>query len=147
MNDYVSFTPISSKSRTQAGWFNFSRQASSFGNLQLLFDNLWQHNANDYIYICGTSDLFYWKPSLNTWYYLVFTFSDNSIDSNAKLYVNAVPYGITIQGGGDIDGVSGLSGSWFSFGGQISNVSTYNRSLSSAEITQNFNATKGRYGL
>ena len=34
-----------------------------------------------------------------------------------------------------------------SFTGSISNIRIYNRALSSSEITQNFNATKSRYGL
>jgi hypothetical protein len=33
------------------------------------------------------------------------------------------------------------------FYGNIGNVSIYNRALSSTEITQNYNATKGRFGL
>jgi hypothetical protein len=35
----------------------------------------------------------------------------------------------------------------FSFGGSIANVQIYNRALSRDEITQNFNATKTRFGL
>jgi hypothetical protein len=38
-----------------------------------------------------------------------------------------------------------LIGSFFT--GSISNIRIYNRALSSSEITQSFNATKGRYGL
>jgi hypothetical protein len=33
------------------------------------------------------------------------------------------------------------------FDGKMSVVQSYNRALSSGEISQNFNATKGRYGL
>jgi hypothetical protein len=33
------------------------------------------------------------------------------------------------------------------FGGNISNVSVYNRLLSADEVAQNFNALRGRYGI
>ena len=33
------------------------------------------------------------------------------------------------------------------FGGRIANGKFYNRVLSQSEITQNYNALKGRYGL
>ena len=36
---------------------------------------------------------------------------------------------------------------WSTFGGQIPNVQIYNRALSSTEVLQNYNATKGRFGL
>ena len=38
-----------------------------------------------------------------------------------------------------------LGSSWFN--GQISNISIYNRALTLQEIQQNFNATRGRYGI
>jgi hypothetical protein len=36
---------------------------------------------------------------------------------------------------------------WTNFGGQISTVQVYNRALSAAEVLQNFNALRGRYGI
>lgn len=38
-----------------------------------------------------------------------------------------------------------IGASWFN--GNISNISFYNRALTAEEILQNYNATKGRYGL
>ena len=35
----------------------------------------------------------------------------------------------------------------FKFNGNISNVSIYNRALTAAEVLQNYNATRGRYGI
>ncbi|MGA1046995.1 MAG: LamG-like jellyroll fold domain-containing protein, partial [Minisyncoccia bacterium] len=46
-----------------------------------------------------------------------------------------------------IGGGGGPGGQLQSFGGNIAQVSIYNRALSAAEIQQNFNATKGRVGL
>ena len=44
-------------------------------------------------------------------------------------------------------GSAGGTVSGSNFGGNISVVMAYNRALSAAEITQNFNALRGRYGL
>jgi len=41
----------------------------------------------------------------------------------------------------------GLNRIYYHFGGQISNVTVYNRALSQSEIQQNFNALRGRYGI
>ena len=46
----------------------------------------------------------------------------------------------TFIGGGNL-------GSDFPMNGNISQVSIYNRALSAEEVQQNFNATKGRYGI
>jgi len=61
-------------------------------------------------------------------------------------------------GGGTIPSTSGASNSVFSIGnsqgiggnysdGNISVVQVYNRALSAAEVSQNFNALRGRYGI
>ena len=44
-------------------------------------------------------------------------------------------------------GKSNLGAGGQAFNGRISNYNIYNRALSSTEITQNYNALKGRYGL
>ena len=36
---------------------------------------------------------------------------------------------------------------WTYFGGNIGQIIQYNRALNSTELTQNFNATKTRFGL
>lgn len=43
--------------------------------------------------------------------------------------------------------LGGAWGSTESFNGRISNTLLYNRALSAAEVTQNFNAHRGRYGI
>jgi hypothetical protein len=42
-----------------------------------------------------------------------------------------------------------LGGYWSGefLNGRISNAQLYNRALSTAELTQNFNAIRGRYGI
>ena len=88
--------------------------------------------------------------SINTWYNIVFVF--NYISKLKQIYVNG--------GFDNSNGTIGYSGTgsnleigrypWSTghlFYGNISNVSIYNRALTAAEILQNYNATKTRYGL
>jgi hypothetical protein len=85
--------------------------------------------------------------SLNTWYHMVGTSSGN----NHTLYLNNV-----------IRGTSNTGTTFFSstdpykvgYGnihtyhiGNVSNCRTYNRALTSQEISQNFNALRGRFGI
>lgn len=92
--------------------------------------------------------------SLNTWYYTCFTTQQSGSNTIASIYVNGVldtqstltglqnapsyPFGI---GDGE------ASFTWYPFKGRIGPVKLYNRTLSAAEILQNFNAIRGRYGL
>jgi len=75
-----------------------------------------------------------------------------------KMYINAVEQTLNvvqnIGSGNDISGTStwrsgdhGGGNGIFSFDGSTSIYRLYNKSLSSTEVTQNFNADKSRYGL
>ena len=84
----------------------------------------------------------------NTWYHYTATY-DGSI---AKGYLNGINTDTTSIGGSKTYGGSLSVGSWgpsggFYFSGRISTVNVYNRDLSSTEVLQNYNATKGRFGL
>ena len=85
----------------------------------------------------------------NTWYHLLMTFDG----INIKMYENSVLVK-TISRPGDIRSSSSrditIGGSWGTseyHDGLISDVKLYNRALSAIEVLQNFNASKGRYGL
>jgi hypothetical protein len=88
----------------------------------------------------------------NTWYHMIGTYNGNSV----ILYVNGVAgtplsYAGTATSGGEIriarrwDDVANNSAYFFS--GDIPVVKIYNRALSSTEVLQNFNATRGRFGI
>jgi hypothetical protein len=92
--------------------------------------------------------------SLNRWHYVGFTtsgvnggFLRSYVDSNLNGYTTLS--GNRKKGSRDlIIGTTAWNLGWtLSWDGNIANVSIYNRALSSDEITQNYNATKGRYGL
>jgi len=94
--------------------------------------------------------------SLNTWYYATFITSYDGTNTTMKIYTNGAEtasgtwesaqgnYSLRFMVG---DGNNFANTSWYPFSGRVSNVKIHNRTLSPAEILQNYNATKGRYGL
>ena len=88
-----------------------------------LSNNLWYHLAMVY-------DSFTWKGYINS--NLDFSVSKTgSISSNAALYIGYTP----------------AVGEQAGFNGNIAQVSIYNKALTAQEISQNFNATRGRYSI
>ena len=94
--------------------------------------------------------------TLNQWYNIVWTYNGTSI----ILYINStldrtvsetsnMAYGSGVNCNVLIGAEANFCGSPQSryFTGRISNTLVYNRALSSTEILQNYNATKGRFGL
>jgi len=85
-----------------------------------------------------------------TWHHYVGTY--NRSTTTAKVYVNGVlknTNSAIVSGPSSnsqallLGSRSGSSG----FGGNISRTSIYNRDVTAAEVLQNYNATKGRFGL
>jgi hypothetical protein len=89
----------------------------------------------------------------NTWYNITF----NVESGTYKIYINGVKKTENTRGGGVqqlttpnlIQLGAFVRGSILSgpFPGKIASTQLYNRSLSAAEVTQNYNATKSRFGL
>jgi hypothetical protein len=94
---------------------------------------------------------------LNTWGLVSVQYNggDKSLLSSWKVYINGVEVSIRLTGStgastntnslGFRPGSGGASGNYFL--GDISNHLIYNRALSATEVLQNYNATKGRFGL
>ena len=99
----------------------------------------WNYNAT---YNANSASIL----SANTWYYIAGTWDGTT----SRVYINGLPDGTNT---GDANflgsiyqiGHSNMLGGFFN--GNISSVSIYNRALSAAEIYQNFNALRGRYGV
>ena len=89
----------------------------------------------------------------NSWYNLVFNLESGTY----KIYVNNIKKTETTFGGGvqqltvpnmlQLGALVRLGVVAGPFPGKISLVQLYNRSLSTSEITQNFNALRGRYSI
>lgn len=91
-------------------------------------------------------------PSINTWYQVVGTYDGTTI----RQYVNGSANGgnLTYSGTPTSGGGIRLMARWDDIStspnyadGNLAIARLYNRSLSAAEITQNYNAQKGRFGL
>ena len=87
----------------------------------------------------------------DTWYNFVFTLNNTSYLK--QIYINGL-LDISGTGGGAYTGTGSntrIGGRLLTFGlyfdGNISNVSAYNRVLTAAEVKQNYDALKGRFGL
>jgi len=87
---------------------------------------------------------------INTVYNLVATRNGSVfslyLNGNLEASVNLSSINVSIlQTTPEIGGINNGNFGWFN--GKIYNTMVYNRSLSTSEITQNFNATKSRFGL
>jgi hypothetical protein len=85
----------------------------------------------------------------DSWTHFLGTYDDSS--KTLKIYVNGVLLGTRINTPSTVYSVGYHRISGVQYGGEvkgnISIVRQYNRELTQAEITQNYNAQKGRYGL
>jgi hypothetical protein len=99
------------------------------------------HNGN-WSTVTGNTTL-----SLNTWYFGAVTYSNST---GWKLYLNGREDGTSVDTTTFINNQEISIGSYGAgnyFTGRIASVQIYNRALSAQEISQNFNATRDRYGI
>jgi hypothetical protein len=157
INDYV-YTPlnIDANPNTLCSWFKPSVVNSANGSAIMATDNGgwdkgFEINSNVFAIHVGNSLTMTSIPAvINTWYYCCLSYTSSSM----TFYVN----GVNLWSAGSPGSTSGStleigranylsgSGSRF-FTGNIAQVSIYNRALTAAEIQQNFNSTRGRYGI
>jgi len=158
-DDIVNTSYVSSNALTWSVWFKTNVVSSGYRNIISI-------PTPNYILLLmdtNTPNLGFWASdglsgqslstptiSVTTWYNVVFAREGNSITNGYKTYVNSVSYGSantgiwstsgTISFGGRTDATQFLNGN-------IAQVSIYNRALTAAEVAQNFNALRGRYGI
>lgn len=112
------------------------------------------HVANPSTISCGFFDGSWhysptFTPSTNTWYHVVGSYDGSSI----KLFINGVSQGTPTSYAGTPTTSNGgirIGRRWDNadyFTGNLASVKIYNRALSDVEILQNFNATRGRFGV
>jgi hypothetical protein len=130
------------------------RGRDGFGNgwnLRLGFDNTSGDRYRAGVVISSTSYSAYSTTTalLNQWVYLTGVFISST---SIKLYVNGILEGTTSVPAGSlrtstVGWAIGSSTSTAFSAMSASHLSVYNRELTDAEIFQNFNALRGRYGL
>ena len=123
------------------------------GGSSLRTYGLWYHvNSNYFLYqrYSGSSNmniLLTKSVVLNTWYHMVGT----SSGSTHTLYVNGVKEGTVSNSSTFYSSTNpykvGYGNIHSTHIGNVSNCRIYNRGLSEAEVKQNYNAHKGRFGL
>ena len=91
------------------------------------------------------------------WYHVVVTYNGSGVNtlSNYALYINSSTIGVTDLSNGTITSIvppnninlgrSGDSDGFAYFNGRMSITRIYNKSLSTSEVLQNYNATKWRF--
>jgi len=91
---------------------------------------------------------------LNNWYHVVFTTKYDGVNTTMSIYVNGV-----FKVSGTYPGFQSNSSTkfaigdrrpstlWYPFKGMVSEIKAYDQTLSTDEINQNFNYTRGRYGI
>ena len=109
-------------------------------------------STNQYAFSCLNATNFsktsVFTLTANTWHHLIFTWN-NSV---ASVYINGV-FGSSGSAANPINYVSpslrlaDWNQTTRAWNGRIGNFSVYDRVLTAAEIAQNFNALRGRYGI
>jgi hypothetical protein len=164
-NDYAKVSDINITSEISIEGWVYANSVGSFNAIASQFqaDTLTESSwvletvgSDIRLYITNNSSLSFASTSFSTlvWTHIVGTFNGTTI----KIYKNSVLGDVTGTIAGlnnsnlninigalySQNGNEGGTGLW---NGKISNVKIYNRALSQDEITQNFNATRGRYGI
>lgn len=92
--------------------------------------------------------------SLNTWYHATFTTAYDGTNTTMKIYTNGVETATgTFSGAQNYDGAytfsigDGQNANWYRFSGKVASVKIYSKTLSAAEIRQNFDASRRRFGI
>jgi hypothetical protein len=87
------------------------------------------------------------------WYNAVFTTEYSGGNTSMKIYVNGNLDGNNSFSGAQSNGGTffcvgdGDTSSWYRFNGYVPIIQIYNKTLSTTEITQNFNAGRQRFGI
>ena len=169
-NDYVNVNTdpnLPGVSGSVSVWFNISNtQGSSAGNLGLSEIILKHNNSeslNGWSIIASTSSLTSyikngstnWQVPTgsiitpNTWYNAVITFQSNtslSLYTNG-IFISSVAIGTLTTNTNPLRLAVSNDPFWARFQGRVASTQVYNRALTAQEVLQNYNATKGRFGL
>jgi hypothetical protein len=169
VNDYTQVTsPFGNIDWSSRAWsFSAWMRLSSLGDKCLV--NLNSANSTDYIvtnvfYGDGASYWYFIKNSTSTQtnfktpggtfttneiFYFTMTYNGNGLSSsNINFYKNGIQIATSQGGSAGLSNQTGLQiGGNYPLQGNVYNFLMYNKVLSSTEITQNYNATKGTFGL
>lgn len=146
--------PYGSSSGTLSAWANATSATAGNGNWIISYGNSAASQArfigvyNQIYYFGGwTNDITAVGFQTNTWFNMVGVYDG----TNASMYINgALVSGPTAKTWNTVANTAQLGRQVYAgeyWNGRIANVQVYNRALTAAEISQNFNATRGRFGI
>ena len=151
VDDYVtsSFTFTAGQAVTISGWLYSTASTSAYRNFVDTLSSrpmIWWDTQGKIEFDTGSG---YITPSVyrNQWVYVALVKPSGT--TVASYYVN----GVFASNGGVSYSVPASTPTWFNRSagqtwiGNCSNVSIYNKALTASEIQQNFNATRGRFGI
>ena len=154
VNDYVN-APV-----TKTASVTFSCWAKTQANLitPMLFNAGPNLVGPDLVFYAGMVSWNIWDGASNTFGQIPASASNgmwhhyaivNDATSTAKLYYDNILYGSAAYRNASVYNNLTIGGnvSDYMWNGSISGFSVYNRALSAAEVQQNFNALRGRYGV
>jgi len=126
----ITQVPIAKDSQFSIGFFNSQISYADGSN--------WNYSAFGYYGTFNTS----------TWYNIVAVRNNANVTlySNSSVVIGQ-SFGGSVTGNANNFYLGAYAGNSSYFGGNISSMLIYNKSLTSTEVTQNYNALKGRYGL
>jgi hypothetical protein len=171
VDDYAQVTsPFGNVDWSSRAWsFSAWMKLNSLGDRCLV--NLNSANSTDYIvtnvfYSNGGSYWYFIKNSNSTQtnfttpggtfttneiFYFTMTYNGNGLStSNINFYKNGTQVTTFTGGSAGLGNMSGLQiggGNNYPMNGNVYNFLMYNRAISASEVLQNYNATKGRFGL
>ena len=131
-------------------WFEKGTVNSQYSLFQSGGNILWRMIIGGSIRNLTTTTATYMNTS--NWYQVVGTYTSGT----RRLYINGVLVNFDTQtgtiatnsGGMSIGVYGGFNGTrGYYYNGNLSSCKVYNRALTAEEIQQNFNATRGRYGI
>jgi hypothetical protein len=158
VDDYVNCLAQSSGSFTQSGWIK-TNNVSTYHSIVSWGEHSPQKDRTLWLQVStGRVALYFYSTTDNmitgtkncadnNWHYVVGTWDgttgkvyvDGYLENSGSLTASTYTYSSTNIGRNIIGN--------YNFNGNISQVSIYNRALSAAEVKQNYDAFKGRYGL
>jgi hypothetical protein len=161
VDDYAQITsPFGNVDWSSRAWsFSAWMKLNSLGDRCLV--NLNSANSTDYI----VTNVFYGNSAstqtnfttpggtftTNEIFYFTMTYNGNGLSTNnINFYKNGTQVTTTSGGSAGLGNMSGLQiggGNNYPMNGNVYNFLMYNRAISSSEVSQNYNAQKGRYGL
>ena len=164
-NDYVTLSSSQIAPGTGAFTWNFWIKLNDLSNSSIIFSGTGSNSDYGVIFAQPQNagyGLGYYaggyvivdSPTLgSSWWYITFTGNGGADGSrNLKLYRNTIQAGSTYTNNYNFTSTTPIIGANHSsfaelMRGNISNVSYYNRALTAAEVSQNFNTLKGRFSI